>query len=386
MAPRPLVLRSLEEPSWQEYLDVLEAAQESSERGDPPARQNKVSARAYEVGERLLAVPGLLERLRALVPSVRDADERETLSGVLDPPVYELWRTPEALLSDPRVDLPPGSVGVVPALYLPEMREVEDEELLDQLHAENLLERGTDLTRLGGPPLRVPGRPAPEQPFLLQVDLAMLTEQARWQPEVADLLAAAPLPAEGVLQLFHSTTGDSRTDPDVPGGGASVLHLSADELRSGAYVEVEAADYPAHLVEARVLPTFAVVDDDPTGRLFDGVVELARRSDIVARSGTPSPDYLRAERRDPFTAVEAPCTHLLGAPHHDYVLQAEDRQVLDERLPLHGADRHVLLFEVASETVFDTVYGDLGRLQVWMRAGDLAAARFDDVVSIWQSA
>jgi len=386
VSPRPLVLRSLEEPLWQEYLDVLEAAQETSEQGEAMARQNKASARAYEVGERLLAVPGLLERLRALVPSVRDADELEALGGVLDVPVHELWQTPEALLADPRVDLPPGSVEVVPALYLPEMREVEDEELLDQLHPENLLERSTDLTRLGGPPLRVPGRQAPVEPFLLQVDLAMLTEQARWQPEVADLLASVPLPAEGVLQLFHSTTGDSRTDPEVSGGGASVLYLTAEELRSGAYVELEAADYPAHLVEASVLPTFVVVDDDPTGRLFEGVVELARRSDIIARSGTPSPDYVRAERRDPFTAVEAPCTHLLGAPHHDYVLQPEDRQVLDERLPLQGEDRHVLLFEVASETVFDTVYGDLGRLQVWMRAGDLAAARFDDLVSIWHSA
>ncbi|WP_299040317.1 DUF1963 domain-containing protein [uncultured Pseudokineococcus sp.] len=384
------MLRSVEEPLWQEYLDALEAVQESDERGDPPARRNKANDRAVEVGERLLAVPGLLERLRALVPSVRDADECEALGGVLDVPVHELWRTPEALLADPRVDLPPGSVRVAPALYLPEMREVEDdEELLDQLHPENLLERGTDLTRLGGPPLRVPGRQTPAEPFLLQVDLAMLTEEARWRSEVADLLASVPLPAEGVLQLFHSTTGDSCTDPELPGGGASVLHLTAEQLRSGAYVEPEAADYPAHVVSASVLPTFAVIDDedddDLVGRLFDGVVELQRRSDIIARGGTPSPDYVRAARRDPFTAVEAPCTHLLGVPHHDCVLQPEDRQVLDERLPLQGEDRHVLLFEVASETVFDTVYGDLGRLQVWVRAEDLAAARFDDVVSIWQS-
>jgi len=377
------VLRTLDEPLWLSYLDAVQTAQEMFERHEPPVRFNRAGDRAYALGERLLAVPGLLERLRALMPTVRDPNEQELLRGVLDPPVGELWRSPQALLADPRVGLPAGSVQLVPAMYLSDTRPSGDEELLEQLLPENLSWPGPDLSWLGGPPLRVPGVDAPVEPFLLQVDLTAWAS-AGLDTDDAHLLASAPLPTSGVLQLFHSTTGDSRTDPDIPGGGATVLHLRLEQVQSGAYVDLTAADYPAHRISATALPTF-VIAAEAAEDAIDAVMELQRRTDVLARGGTPTRDYVRAQRRNPFTAVEAPSTHVLGAPFYDFEVGPQEQETLDERLPLQDGDRHLLLFEVTAETVFDHVYGDLGRLQVWLRAADLAAAHFDDVVSFWHS-
>jgi len=146
----------------------------------------------------------------------------------------------------------------------------------------------------------------------LQVDLTAWVESAEHLDDVAHVLASAPLPTSGVLQLFHSTTGDSRTDPDTPGGGATVLHLTPEQVQSGAYVDLAAADYPAHQVIATAPPTFGFVDH-AADRVVDTVVELQRRTDVLARGLSLSREYVRAERRNPFTAVEAPSTHVLEA-------------------------------------------------------------------------
>lgn len=113
------------------------------------------------------------------------------------------------------------------------------------------------------------------------------------------------------------------------------------------------------------------------------VIKLQRAADHWARAGERTGE---ANEADPFNRVPDPVSRVLGLQHYDFDLEEEDVALLQERLPLQdGKDAHRLLLNIASERSFDGVYGDSGRLEVWMRAGDLTQARFDTVVSFWRS-
>lgn len=77
---------------------------------------------------------------------------------------------------------------------------------------------------------------------------------------------------------------------------------------------------------------------------------------------------------------------MFGVPSYDFDLDEGDLDVLYRDLPLATGDQHVLLLNIAGEHSFDTLFGDSGRLEIWMRDSDLRAARFDNAVSFIRSA
>ena len=78
-------------------------------------------------------------------------------------------------------------------------------------------------SRVGGVPTRAPGRGIPEEAFLIQADLlSMATFFIPWRPFAAAVFIDAGLPTEGVVQLFHTTTGDSLLDPHLAGGAPTL--------------------------------------------------------------------------------------------------------------------------------------------------------------------
>jgi hypothetical protein len=258
----------------------------------------------------------------------------------------------------------------------------------DQAHGENspynseqLYERVDEpfrgLSRVGGVPTRVPGRDIPEGVFLIQADLLSLaTFFIPWRPFAAAVFADAGLPTEGVLQLFHTTTGDSLLDPHLAGGGARLMYLTEAELWLREPLDVDTFDYPVSETSGSLLPTFAPTPAAGSGEALDTVLAAQNEADRTAgqRGGVDVPRYW---------FQKAPqWSRMLGLPHHYYGLEDGHRGVLDKEIPLtDNADRHILLFNLASERQYDQVFGDEGRLEIWIRRSDLLKKKFEHVVS-----
>ncbi len=144
--------------------------------------------------------------------------------------------------------------------------------------------------------------------------------------------------------------------------------------------------FPVHGAKLAVLPTFLWRDDADADTVAK-VIELQSAIDRFARGDEVSDEVSVQEARNPFRVTPEPPSRLLGLSHYDFVLEPWEREVLTERLPLHEpSDEHVLLLNVASDFAFRGVFGDGGRLEVWIRRTDLAARRFDQVVSFMHSA
>ena len=387
------------DPAWQHYLDAMAEAARLGHSGAPTPRVNRARVRVIGLESELVHDEALLHRLRAAVPTLT-GKARGFVTDLVVPDVEVLWREGE-LLQDPRVGLS-GAVTLVPTFYLVDHRQQptawqwHEEEgpycLPEHAWPEDRLMR--DWTRLGGAPTRLPDVPLPEDAvFLLQLDLASCHERVAFDSSLREVFASAGLPAAGVLQLFHRLTGDSSTEADLAGGGATVVYLpDREQVARTGVVDTGETDYRPHDVSVEHLPTFRLAgagegtSGDVADEVFARLQELVRLTDITARRGEHTTDFDRSWQRDPLTAWEAPSTHFLGEAAPEHPLDEEYVDLLNQQLPLTATgDEHRILFEVASDTVFDHVFGDSGRLQVWIRDSDLRSCRFDDVVSFVRS-
>ncbi|CAL4861117.1 hypothetical protein MMM2322_02802 [Microbacterium sp. MM2322] len=320
-----------------------------------------------------------MQRLCELDPAFLDEDGLDLLDTLLGRPMDE-WE-------DDATDFTQryGSAGflIAPAIYFAgvEQQDRAHDGEAGPYTGEYLREpedqRQRLLHRVGGVPTTVPGVDTPDSVFLMQVDLLCLHDAFSWDESIASFLEDSLLPSGGVLQLFHTTTGDSTTDPFLRGGGAQVLHLPETQLRDRDDPRLEATDYPVSLPSPSVFPTFALASRREADT--DLAVSLQNEADRAAglRGGVDVPTHRHQ------TAPR--WSRILGLPDLSYGLDDGDRDVLKKELPLSGDDRHVLLFNLASDRQFDGVFGDGGRLEVWMRRTDLAEARFSEVVSFLRS-
>jgi hypothetical protein len=95
----------------------------------------------------------------------------------------------------------------------------------------------------------------------------------------------------------------------------------------------------------------------------EALEESLRRAWLVQRFGSG--------KRQPI-----PVSHVYGHSQHG---EMNARQLLQTLLPLTSPDDdHRLLIDLESWTTLDGWFGDAGNLEVWLRASDLAAGRFEN--------
>ena len=381
-------LRSIDAPAWQKALDI-EA--EKRALGDdwlaiPTGKWNRLIDRLLAATDRAIRETDVVDRLRAAVPDITDQADRDFVYLVIAPLVVWEAEDVDTVRNDPRVALTSEELIGAPALYLAEntagdLEDIYGWDLADELDHD---EPFRNLSRIGGTPSRVTGLRLPEDAFLLQIDFRGIPKDHAGDPRLLRLLQSVGVPGDGLLQVFHTTTGDSRTDPDVPGGGATLRYLPEPSLahRLPLDLDAECAVYPPSRAQASFGLSFG---NGPavTDRSAETVVELQSLADIWARNGNFSEEFEAST--DPFTRTELPATRMFGVQGYDFDLPDEDVDLLKRELPLVGDDRHVLMLNITGEHSFDSVFGDGGRLEIWIRDTDLRAARFESVVSFIRS-
>lgn len=373
---------ALDHRAWQAFLDVYREVQERTPTmPDVPTRTwNALMDRLNSAITDVRDHPDLLADLRRRVHTTSDAGELARLHDVLGGVVGERLCDIDALRADPRVGLGPEQIEIGLGVYLAE-RTTQG----DPYAAETIEDEYRDLTRIGGAPTFAGDRPFPGDAFLLQVDLSAFRRYARHDPALAAALHAGALPEHGLLQAFHSTTGDSRTDPDVPGGGGTLRYVPEDAVAARRAPQPRPDDYPAAPAVGTVLPGFRS-GPEATDDAFERVEALQEEVYRVARNGSYSAEYLADHARNPFTARAGAVSHLGGLQAPDHEVTEEDAALFAARLPLvDGDDRHLLLLEVAADHTFDMVFGDGGRLEYWLRRSDVASGRFVDLVTVIRS-
>jgi len=116
------------------------------------------------------------------------------------------------------------------------------------------------------------------------------------------------------------------------------------------------------------------------------VITPQMRADALARSGTRFDEEDYVARTDLSEEIVPSSSRMLGIEWFDVDDSDETREILVRDLPLGTAnDRHILLLDVSSDTVLEGIVGDVGRLEIWIRASDLAASDFSHVVSFIRS-
>lgn len=377
-----MVLASIDDPRWRR---LVETYQRREDLGPPElvgsVRWNRVFDSWVEAYQRVVSDGGLLDAARALVSRTSDPLELQFLHEVLEPPFVDRAYDIKGLLKDPRVGLSPEKVRWSYAIYLTEQTRWgrDDPYETDVLGSELV----RSLSRIGGAPTRISGMYIPTDPFLLQVDLGQQLRDWLHTSAAKTFVRRSPLPRGGLLQLFHSTTGDSYTDAAVSGGGATVLYFSEQQLRArqGAALGHESAVFPVHGAKSQVLPSFTFPDAGAADDVVMKVIALQDGIDRFARGDEVSDEVSLQEAKDPFVRLRQPPVRLLGVQHYDYPLEPYDTEMLMERLPLEEeGDEHLLLFTVPSQFSFETVYGD-GVLEVWIRRSDVLIQRFDRIFS-----
>lgn len=378
-------LRSIDAPAWQALLD-LEAQKRAL--GDdiaaiPTGKWNRLMDRLVVAEDRAVREANIVDRLRAAVPDITDPIDREFVYQVIAPLVVWQAEEIETVRDDPRVALRAEELVGAPAIYLAENSDGTREDIYNWDY-EDFDEPFRNLSRTGGTPTQVSDEQLPDDAFLLQIDFRGIPKDESENPQLLRLLASSGAPANGLLQVFHTTTGDSRTDPDKPGGGATLRYLAEASLASQlpVYLDAECAVFPP----SRVSVSFGLgFRDGPvsTDRSSETVVDLQRIADILARHGHHTEQYMSST--DPFSATELPVTRMFGMQSYDFDLPDEDIDLLRRELPLAVDDHHVLLLNITGDYSFDTVFGADGRLEIWIRDTDLRAARFDSVVSFIRS-
>lgn len=381
-------VRSIEAPAWQKVLDL--EAQKRALGNDigaiPTGKWNRLMDRLSMAENQAVREADLVDRLRAAVPDITDPIDREFVYQAIAPLVVWHAEDIETVRDDPRVRLTAEELVGAPALYLAEnaagdLEDIYSWDLEDRWEPD---EPFRNLSRIGGAPTQVSDVQPPDDAFLLQIDFRGIPKDQSENPPLLRLLESHGAPADGLLQVFHTTMGDSRTDPGVPGGGATLRYLSEASLarRLPVDMDAECAVYPP----SRTSVSFGLgFRNGPvsTDRSAETVVDLQRIADIGARGGCHTVQYESAT--DPFSATELPVTRLFGMQSYDFDLPDEDVDLLHRELPLAADNHHVLLLNITGDHSFDTVFGDGGRLEIWIRDTDLRAARFDSIVSFTRS-
>lgn len=369
-------MRDIDNTAWQAFLELNERYRDQLPRIHeiPVTQWNRDMDEWTAALEQVRGDRFLMTSLRERARDTSAVEDLALLHTVLGGVVFDHGADLEALMTDPRVFAANG-VEVRAALYLPE---IESE--ADPYDAEAVEDEWRDLTRVGGSPTAAFFSPPTDRVFLLQIDLRALRRRADDDDEISAVLREHPLPESGLLQIFHTTVGDSRTDPDAPGGVASILHVSEGAVIDSHTTAIDRL-FPTYTADIMVLPTFRHRPDAPdeVADLVEGLQEDVYRT---ARNGSYPPGYDEAFSRDPFAARAGAVTHLFGLQSPDSDLAPEDCELLARELPLTGpSDTHVLLIEVAGDRVFDCGLGEDGRLEIWIRASDLAQHDYSRLVS-----
>lgn len=384
-------MNAMEHPLMQRFVD---AYRRLAAVGDPPwsmsvRRVNALSDALQRTIDDVRADRELFGVLRAYGDDLAvggtwggmpDRVAMDMLHQIVRGAVVEHRSVLERLRADVRVGVGADALQMANALYL-----AESIGKADPYEAE---QRGTDedewhrdLSRIGGVPTQAGGaEPAGE--FLLQIDLLAVRRQADHAEGLAELLREVDLPADGLLQVWHSTTGDSATDPGVPGGGGTLRHVAEADVVARRPLRPDPDAYPVSFVSMSVLPTFR---SGPAAGDAEFVAVQALQDEAHRAASWLSEAFLEQNARNPFAARTDAVSYLFGLQAPDFEIDA-DLHVLARDLPLRDEqDRHVLFLTVAADRTFDTVFGDCGRLEYWLRASDLARARFADVVTFIRS-
>jgi len=324
-----------------------------------------------------------LERVRVCGGFSTEADDLILMHNLLDPPVEELWRSPAQLFADNRVALTDKDASTHLALYM-----IED--IWRSPEQEGIDNPGATATRylshFGGAPLAVAPDELPPYPLIVQIDFREVT--LRDVDVFAQQRTAVGLPVDGILQVFGEGMFDSRTLPEEPGGGVTVRYIDESTVLGSRPVDREDNVFARESIafEQGITDRAAeTIDEDAIDQLsaleaathsFGALYYQTREQIKVESFGSSSVGFYPLRR----------VSHLLGAPSVDYALDPQDLVLLDEMLPLQSPDDgHVLLVAVAGTGTLAEAFGDEGWLQVWMRGSDLAAHRFDEIVSFVQS-
>ncbi|HMR48579.1 MAG TPA: DUF1963 domain-containing protein [Arachnia sp.] len=361
-------------------LAMFDRVRELEARPTSPARMNRAVDAYREACAAYRSDRGRLAALRRLpVARSLDAEGEILLQDLLEPPVAELWQTPALLFEDNRVDIDPDDVSMNIAVFLIEDLFVfpdQDPELPDERY----------LSHFGGAPLAVPGTPPPPEPLVVQLDLRQLDSSL--DADLRGLLEIEKLPPGGVLQVFADGMSDSWTAPERRGGGVSLRYLTEQEVAAAVAVEREADVFERVFVAYEVGPAFSA-RPGASSDVIDRVAALEQAAHRAVALSYPTREQLeRAESAVLAALPSRRVSFLLGSSPIDYIPEQPDRDLLELRLPLRGPDDgHLLLLSLAGVGALVEVFGigDDGWLQVWMRRSDLAAARFDDIVSFIRS-
>ena len=324
-----------------------------------------------------------LERVRVCGGFSTDPDDLILMRNLLDPPVRELWRSPPDLFADNRVALTGDDASTHVALYMIEdiWRSPEQEGI------ENPGETATRyLSHFGGAPLAVTPDELPPHPLIVQIDFREVT--LRDVDVFAQQRTLVGLPVDGILQVFGEGMFDSRTLPEEPGGGVTVRYIDESSLLSSRPVDRDDNVFPRESIAFEQGITYRAaetIDEDAIDRL--SALEAATYSFVALYYQTR--EQMKVESFESSSVGFYPArrvSHLLGAPSVDFALDPQDFVLLDRVLPLQNSDDgHVLLVAIAGTGTLAEAFGDEGWLQVWMRGSDLAAHRFDQIVSFVRS-
>lgn len=303
-------------------------------------------------------------------PEASDAGEllRTALGPQLDA------RSADSLPSSRVLRIDSGDLFVEPAVFLVETREAAYDSVDDDD------DRRPPLSRVGGHPVCVEGRATPAGTFLLQLDFSSL--RPGWSDDGVEMVLAqhAPLPPDGLLQVYGRPDGDSTTEPDLPGGGVTLVHLSESDLEHGKRLPPppERPEIAPAVLEFTAHPTVRARFESDDEAIFDKARWL---HDTINGS-------VLADSDDPSRNKVAPvASRLFGLQDIDHDLGEEDVEALHVNLPLGStSDRHVLFLQISSLGALEEIFGDSGFLEIWLRESDLRTHDFSEVVSFLRSA
>lgn len=284
-----------------------------------------------------------------------------------DRPVVEAWLAAQ---------------GVDPALVPPAWSPVLSEQSFpagdDELRM--LFDEGVPVCWLGGPaiggdgldwPVNGDGTPLAHVVSLGLESVAGTVDadgKASWG--VGSAGSPALLPETGSLEVFHDLSSFGYYPEDEPSGAWLVRWVP--DVPGRPLVEGPGGGPEPTQVCQQVLPLpgFTIPYwEDVESVLGAGAFDAWESASLdiqqswhVQRFGEPA-DY------------PIPFHHVYGHSSH---ARGVAEEVLARVLPVEDGDAHVLVVDLESWTALDGWFGDAGSLEVWMRASDLAARRFEN--------
>jgi len=207
----------------------------------------------------------------------------------------------------------------------------------------------------------------------------------------ADTTELSGIPTPGLLEIFHDLT----TYGDVDDLGSSAWLVRWTPAEDGA--EMEALDaappvdppldldpdhtIPAVACQADLAPTIpSPLDlgdvDEETWERYDRVHDLLERN-MYLRNALFAPGVDHGDSPWGVRQVTLePMSRLGGYGYNER--NSDYEAILHEVLPLVGGDHHVMLADIIPATFTDADWFHGQRhLQIWIRASDLEARRFD---------